>query len=76
MLAEMTRDRAKNLIVLEWDRWALTHVHADSAGSGSDGLMFFGYLQRERPHLLAFSSKGDPWQTVHGWLLQERRVKD
>lgn len=31
---------------------------------------FFGWLTRHRPYFLTFRSKGDPWQTVHTWLIQ------
>jgi len=33
-------------------------------------LEFFGWLQRHRPLFLTFRCKGDPWQTVHSWLIQ------
>lgn len=31
---------------------------------------FFGWLSRHRPYFLTFRSRGDPWQTVHSWLIQ------
>ena len=32
------------------------------------GVVFFNYLQAERPHLLEFKYPGDKRQCVHGWL--------
>ena len=32
--------------------------------------LFFGWLKKHRPYFLTFRGKGDPWQTVHSWLLQ------
>ncbi len=38
---------------------------------------FFAWLTRHRPYFLTFRCKGDPWQTVHSWLLQyERETKN
>ena len=39
-----------------------------SAPNGTDGLIFFGYLQRERSDLLAFRYSGDKRQIVKTWL--------
>jgi len=39
-------------------------------------MLFFSFLEKERPDLLNFESSGDKWQDVHAWLLRERRVKD
>ena len=72
----MKKDEAKKLIVAEWDAWAPKNVPPDRDATGTHALAFFGYLGRERSYLLAFRSSGDPWQTVHGWLLQAGRVKD
>jgi hypothetical protein len=32
---------------------------------GTDGLIFFGYLRRQRPHLLEFKMSENGWQIVH-----------
>jgi hypothetical protein len=67
---------AKRAIIREWDEWSKSHASASPA-SGTEAQLFFSYLQRERPSLLEFrSGEQDKWQTVHGWLLRERRVKD
>jgi hypothetical protein len=52
----------------EYDAWAGQNPKDAQIMSG---MMFFTYLQREKPQLLDFRSKGDKWQTVHGWLLRE-----
>jgi hypothetical protein len=62
---------AKYAVIREWDTWSLEHPDEVKI---MNGMMFFTYLQRERPDLLEFRDKGDKWQTVHGWLLRERRV--
>lgn len=38
--------------------------------------MFYWWLWRFRPYFLTFRGKGDPWQTVHSWLLQYEREND
>jgi len=70
----MTQDEAKRRIVSEFRSWA--RAQNKPAPNGTDGFIFFGYLQQERPHLLAFGSSGDKWQTVHGWLLRASLVSD
>ena len=56
--------KAKAEIQRAWELW-----EGDKA---SDLLMFtfFGWLSRHRPYFLTFRSNGDPWQTVHSWLIQ------
>jgi hypothetical protein len=36
-------------------------------------MMFFCWLQRNRPFFLTFREKYDPWQTVHSWILEYER---
>jgi hypothetical protein len=62
---------AKGPVIQEWDAWSV--IHPDEA-TAMNGMMFFNYLQKHRPDLLKFADNGDKWQTVHGWLLRERRV--
>jgi len=38
-------------------------------------LVFFGWLSKYRPYFLTFRGKGDPWQTVHCWLIQYEEEK-
>jgi hypothetical protein len=52
----------------EWDNWAALHP--------DDLMLFFTHSQEKKPELLKLRSTGDKWQTVHGWLLREGRVKD
>jgi hypothetical protein len=72
-MAKRAKDEAKWAIIREWDDWA--PKHPDDAKI-MNGMMFFTYLQKERPDLLEFKSSGDKWQDVHGWLLSDRRVKE
>ena len=69
----ITKSEARSLELEEWRCWIEKHPEI-AKPSGTDGLAFFGYLQTERPTLLNFRSRGDKWQVVHGWLLQERLV--
>jgi hypothetical protein len=41
-----------------------------------NGMLFFVYLQEERPTLLDFGSNSDKWQAVHDWLVRARRLKN
>jgi hypothetical protein len=72
----MVRDDspAKLAVIREWDKWARRHPN-DAKVSG--GMLFFSYLQKERPDLLLdFKTPGNKWQTVHAWLLSARRLKE
>lgn len=69
----MKKADAEYAVIAEWDRWA--ELNPDDAKI-MNGMMFFTYLQRERPDLLSFKSSSDKWQDVHGWLLRARKVKD
>jgi hypothetical protein len=65
------------MIIQQWEKWAAKHVSSARKASGEDGMTFYQYLLKEQPELLNFKTEGgDPWQTVHGWLLQERKVTD
>jgi hypothetical protein len=75
-MAALTKSEAKASIIREWDKWAAKHVSPGQTASGNDGMIFYGYVRKEHPELLNFRESGDRWQTVHGWLLQEHKVKD
>jgi len=64
---------AKAAVIREWDAWIETQTKPVTEHTA---LLFYGYLQREKRHLLNFRFSGDKWQRVHAWLLRERRVKD
>jgi hypothetical protein len=71
----MRQEKAKRLIIREWDRW----VEAQSLGSGGatarDSFEFFLELQDARAVFLDFQTRGrDKWQVVHDWLLGARRL--
>jgi hypothetical protein len=73
----MKKDDAQRSIILEWDGWAASNLVPGVRITVADGLAFFGYLQKHRPKLLNFRNRsGDKWQTVHGWLLRARKVKN
>jgi len=68
------RDEAQRRIVAEWYPWAKAQNITNA--KGIDGLLFFGFLQKEHGHLLQFRTLGDKWQDVHSWLKQARLVAD
>ena len=70
----MKKDEAKRLVLQEWDDWAAKNLPPGQKARGTDGLIFFGYLQKQRPHLLEFKTSGDRWPTVHGWLSREGKI--
>ena len=72
----MKKDEAKQLILREWSDWWSRNRGNKGPATGTDGLIFFGHIQSEKPHLLSFRAHDDPWQTVHGWLLSEKLVSD
>jgi hypothetical protein len=55
---------AKAEIQRAWERWE-GRKESDHAM-----FLFFGWLSRHRPYFLTFRVRGDPWQTVHSWLIQ------
>jgi hypothetical protein len=70
----MTQAEAKRLILIEWHSWIAATNTANP--NGRDGLIFFGFLQKDRNHLLTFKAAGDKWQVIHGWLLSANLVCD
>jgi hypothetical protein len=61
--------RAKSEIQLAWEAWA------GSDRSDLRMLEFFQWLRRHRPYFLTFRCKYDPWQSVHGWLIQHEDAR-
>jgi len=58
------KEQAKKEIQRAWQLW--------DGDKRQDIAMFqfFCWLRRHRPYFLTFRVKGDPWQTVHSWLIQ------
>jgi len=65
----MLKAKAKAEIQRAWDLWE------DDKSRDLSMFVFFAWLQRNRPYFLSFRCKGDPWQTVHSWLLQHEGEK-
>jgi hypothetical protein len=55
---------------------ARDHPRMGRLGAAAGCMLFFVHLQQDKSELLDFHSTGDKWQTVHGWLRREGRVKD
>src|SRR5580704_6162857 len=66
-------DPARRVVISEWDRWALKHLSTGYKASRDDEMRFFSHMQKVCPQLLPAGSV-DPWQTVRGWLMLERRI--
>jgi hypothetical protein len=62
---------AERAIVREWDNWS--EEMADRFGPSAD-MIFFYYLQRDRPDLLDFGYSGDKWRAVRTMLLSADRI--
>jgi hypothetical protein len=62
-------NKARSEIQRAWDLWD------DDKSRDIAMFNFFGWLVRYRPYFLTFRCKGDPWQTVHSWLIQHERKK-
>jgi hypothetical protein len=61
--------KAKSEIQRAWELWEEDKSNSESMFG------FFCWLTRFRPYFLTFRSKGDPWQTVHSWLIQYENKK-
>ena len=60
---KISKKWAKEEVQRAWRLW-------DGDKSGKEAMfIFFGWIQRHRPYFLTCSFQGDPWQTVHSWLL-------
>lgn len=62
--------RAKAEIERAWENW-----DGDKSGELSMFTFYWQLLARFRPYFLTFRCKGDPWQTVHSWLLRYEGLK-
>ncbi len=72
----MKLSEAKSLVMSEWRTWKHDNVPKDSKPSPIDAMVFFQFLQRERPDLLHFRYGGDKYQIIHSWLRGAREVSD
>lgn len=72
MRGVIAESEAEFAIIEAWHAW-----HPPFDKRKMNGMFFFVHLQRHRPQLLAFDTRGtDPWQYVHSWLVHHRCVKD
>ena len=60
---------AKEEIQRAWDMWE------GDKSSVEPMFLFFFWLRQFRPYFLTFRDQGDPWQTVHSWLIQHEDRK-
>ena len=72
----MKIEDVKLSVIREWDTWAAANLRPDEEASGTHGLAFYVDLTLKRGDLTMFETHVDPWQTIHGWLLQEGKVND
>ncbi len=62
------KEKARTEIQRAWAIW-----EGDKSNNLQSMMMFYAWLLRFRPYFLTFRERGDPWQTVHGWLLRYER---
>jgi hypothetical protein len=74
-LAKKYQDPARQAVIREWDRWASKVLPTGYKATGDNEMRFFGHVQKNCPSLLPVGM-ADPWQTMHGWLLLERRIRE
>jgi hypothetical protein len=61
--------KAKTEIQMAWERWD------GDKSTGESMFAFFCWLTKYRPYFLTFRCSCDPWQIVHGWLVQCKEQK-
>ena len=66
----MLQKEAKALILKEWEKQPF------NKRSDDDMFFFFCKIQSTKPSLVIFKTKGDPWQTVHCWLIEAERKRN
>ena len=70
----MKQDDAELQILSEWVDWRAGNLTREEKATSIHGLVFYAFLQKEKPHLLDFGRKGDKWQIIHAWLVREGAV--
>jgi hypothetical protein len=76
-MARKENGAAKLAILNVWDKWVSDQGLVARDISGAEAFKFFNLLNSGHSPLLDFKSgTEDKWQTVHGWLLNGRRVLD
>ena len=70
----MKQDEAKEAIAKEWRAWAAKNNVTKA--KGTDAMLFFTFLQKERSQLLNFRASGDKYQHVKSWLSRAGLVSD
>ena len=67
----MSKDKARQAVLSEYDNWAKKYpIDASMMG----GFRFFRYLQTDKSDLLDSRAAGNKWPIVHGWL--QDRLQD
>jgi hypothetical protein len=61
----MKKEEARVHVIHEWTSW-----QRENAGDShiTNMLLFYNWLQANRPEILSFRSSGDKWQVVRGWI--------
>lgn len=70
----MTQVQAKAMVLSLFKEWAADNGKRIPHEAVEGGMLFYGWLEKERPEALNFRASGDKWQVVHGWLLHSRMV--
>jgi hypothetical protein len=60
----MKQEEGRQAVLSAYDSWAKKYPNQASM---MGGLLFFRYLQEEKPDLLDFRAAGNKWPIVHSW---------
>ena len=72
----MKKADAQILVYREFDAWVKRELPEGKEPSGTEALAFYVDLVNQKSPALEFRTRGDPWQTVHAWLLSTHRCSD
>ncbi len=67
----LTITEAKAEIIREWRTW---DGEKSKPPTDKQMLMFHEWLRPNQPEMLEFRRRGDLWQPVHAWLLEDQRA--
>ena len=70
----MRQDKARSQILGLFREWTRLNGHHTPYSKVDGGLVFFGWLESNRPDVLDFASQSEKWQVVHSWLRTARLV--
>jgi len=70
----MKQRDAKAMVLARFREWAAANGKSIPYTAPEGGHVFYNWLRKNHAEALEFRATGNPWQTVHGWLLQSKMV--